>query len=183
LPARGGEENLLPAGGAIAVLSGSCSPATLAQIARMRTIHPSLRLDPLQLVARGDALVAEAAGWAVEHLRRGPILIYASAPPDEVQSAQAALGRERAGALVEQALAQLAAALVKSGVRRLVVAGGETSGAVVQALGVLALRIGPQIDPGIPATLALTTPPLALALKSGNFGAEDFFLKAIEGLR
>jgi len=100
-----------------------------------------------------------------------------------VKSVQAKLGRERAGSLVEHALATLAHGLVRSGVRRLVVAGGESSGAVVQALGVRALRIGPQIDPGIPATLALGEPRLALALKSGNFGAEEFFLKALERLR
>jgi uncharacterized protein YgbK (DUF1537 family) len=110
------------------------------------------------------------------------VLIYASAPPVDVKSAQEKLGRDRAGSLVEHAMAALAAGLVKAGVRRLVVAGGETSGAVVQALGVRALRIGPQIDPGVPATLALGDPPIALALKSGNFGAEDFFLKAIARL-
>jgi len=183
LSVRGGEEPLPAAGGAAAVLSGSCSQATLAQIARMKASHPALQLDPLQLAERGDAIVSDALAWAQQSLQSGPILIYASAPPEQVTSAQSALGRDRAGSLVEHALASIATGLVKAGVRRLVVAGGETSGAVVQALGVRALRIGPQIDPGIPATLALGDPPLALALKSGNFGAEDFFLKAIERLR
>lgn len=183
LASRGPQEELPAIGGAAAVLSGSCSPATLAQVKRMRAKHPSMMLDPLVLAERGDAAISDALAWAIAGLEAGPILIYASAPPDEVQAAQAKLGRDRAGALVEHALAALARGLVKAGVRRLVVAGGESSGAVVQALGVRALRIGPQIDPGIPATLSLGEPKLALALKSGNFGAEDFFLKAIERLR
>ena len=111
------------------------------------------------------------------------MLIYASAPPAEVAAAQAALGRERAGALIEEALAAIARGLVEAGVRRLVVAGGETSGAVVQALDVRALRIGPQIDPGVPSTVSIGARPLALALKSGNFGGVDFFAKAIGMLR
>jgi uncharacterized protein YgbK (DUF1537 family) len=182
LATSGGEADLPRAGGKAAVLSGSCSPATLAQVACMRARHASLKLDPQSLAERGDAALSEALAWAVAELDAGPILIYASAPPDAVEAAQAKLGRERAGSLVEHALATLAAGLVKAGVRRLVVAGGESSGAVVQALGVRALRIGPQIDPGIPATLSLGEPRLALALKSGNFGAEDFFLKALERL-
>lgn len=183
LASRGAQEDLPAVGGAAAVLSGSCSPATLAQVKRMRAKHPSLMLDPLVLAERGDAAISDALALAIAGLDAGPILIYASAPPDEVQAVQAKLGRDRAGTLVEHALAALARGLVKAGVRRLVVAGGESSGAVVQALGVRALRIGPQIDPGIPATLSLGEPRLALALKSGNFGAEDFFLKAIERLR
>ncbi len=182
LQQRGGEEALPGAGGAAAVLSGSCSQATLGQIAKMKAAHPALQLDPLQLAERGDAVVSDALAWAQQGLAAGPVLIYASAPPEDVKSAQAKLGRDKAGSLVEHAMATLAAGLVKAGVRRLVVAGGETSGAVVQALGVRALRIGPQIDPGVPATLALGDPPIALALKSGNFGAEDFFLKAIARL-
>jgi uncharacterized protein YgbK (DUF1537 family) len=182
LQPRGGEEALPSAGGKAAVLSGSCSQATLGQIARMKATHPALQLDPLQLAERGDAVVSDALAWAQQGLQAGPVLIYASAPPEDVKSAQAKLGRDKAGSLVEHAMAALATGLVKAGVRRLVVAGGETSGAVVQALGIRALRIGPQIDPGVPATLALGDPPIALALKSGNFGAEDFFLKAIARL-
>ena len=183
LPTRPGTEDLPAAGGAAAVLSGSCSPATLAQVERMRARHPSLMLDPIALAERGEAAISDALAWAVAGLEAGPVLIYASAPPAHVKSVQAKLGRDRAGMIVEHALATLARGLVNAGVRRLVVAGGESSGAVVQALGVRALRIGPQIDPGIPATLSLGEPRLALALKSGNFGAEDFFLKAIERLR
>ena len=117
--------------------------------------------------------------WARRHLADGPVLIYASAPPEDVQRVQAELGREHAGTLVETALAEIASGLVTAGVRRLVVAGGETSGAVVQRLGITALRIGPEIDPGVPWTESLGEPRLALALKSGNFGTPDFFSKAI----
>jgi len=172
--------DVLPAvGGTSAVLSGSCSTATLAQVAHMGERRPALQLDPHRL-ANEAGLVAEAIDWACGHLADGPPLIYTSAPPDEVQQAQAELGRAEAGDLVEQAMAEIARALVAAGVRRLVVAGGETSGAVVQALGIDAVRIGPQIDPGVPWTLSLGEPPIALALKSGNFGSEDFFLKALE---
>jgi 3-dehydrotetronate 4-kinase len=139
--------------------------------------HPALALDPL-------ALDAEAAGkavaWAKPKLAQGPVLIYASAPPEKVAQVHAKLGREKAGAMIEGTLAAIAAGLVGAGVRRLVVAGGETSGAVVAKLGVAALRIGPEIAPGVPWTASLGTPPLLLALKSGNFGARDFFLKAFE---
>jgi len=117
------------------------------------------------------------------HLARGPILIYSTAPPDEVARVQAALGRDRAGALVEGAFAAIAASLVDLGVRRLVVAGGETAGAVVKALGIHALRIGPPIEPGVPWTLSVETPPIALALKSGNFGTPEFFSRALEMMR
>ena len=125
-------------------------------------------------------MVAEALAWAAERIAKEPVLIYATSPPDEVKAVQARLGIETAGKLIEDALARVAKGLVELGVRKLVVAGGETSGAVVQALGVRALRIGPQIDPGVPWTLAHGEPPIALALKSGNFGATDFFAKALE---
>ena len=116
--------------------------------------------------------------WARERLGAGPVLVYATAEPAEVAAAQQRLGPTRAGALVEQCLAQVAAGLVEAGVRRLVVAGGETSGAVVQALGVRQLRIGAAIDPGVPWTQAEGR-PLLLALKSGNFGSVDFFSRAL----
>src|SRR5581483_6067380 len=105
-----------------------------------------------------------------------------TAGPDDVKAAQRELGAERAGALVEATLARIAKGLVEAGVRKLVVAGGETAGAVVGALGVGALRIGPQIDPGVPWTESLDARPMALALKSGNFGSPDFFSKALAQL-
>jgi 3-dehydrotetronate 4-kinase len=178
LLAETGEADRLPAiGGPAAALAGSCSAATLEQIERFAASGPVLALDPLALV-RDGAEVERAIAWAEQQLGEAPVLIRSSAPPEEVGRVQAAVGRERAGAAIEVAMARIARALVERGVRRLVVAGGETSGAVVAALGVRGLRIGPPIDPGVPWTVSLGEPHLALALKSGNFGALDFFRKA-----
>jgi 3-dehydrotetronate 4-kinase len=161
-----------------AILAGSCSAATLDQIEQHRAAgRPTLTLDPIGLTDGGDD-VERALAFAGKHLGAGPVLITSSAPPEEVAKVQERLGRERAGAAIEDAMAAIARGLVAQGVRRLVVAGGETSGAVVGALGIKGLRIGPPIDPGVPWTTSLSDPPLALALKSGNFGAPDFFLKA-----
>jgi uncharacterized protein YgbK (DUF1537 family) len=182
LPERGAEAAALPTvAGPELVLAGSCSAATLGQVEAFRAERPSRRLDPVAL-ARGAEL-AEVVAWALAHLASGPVLIYASAPPEEVRRVQGELGRDRAGAVVEEAMARLARELVAAGVRRLVVAGGETSGAVVQALGIEGLAIGPQIDPGVPATVTIGRGPrLALALKSGNFGRRDFFRHALEAM-
>jgi len=163
--------------GAAAVISGSCSTATLAQVAAMRQSHPVFEVDPLAL-AEGQPVAARALDWAAPQLGNEPLLISTSAPPERVRAVQERLGRERAGGLVERALAEIARGLVERGARRLVIAGGETSGAIVQALGITGLRIGRQIDPGVPWTASLGEPTLALALKSGNFGREDFFMRA-----
>jgi uncharacterized protein YgbK (DUF1537 family) len=162
-----------------AVISGSCSVATNAQVAHFIAAgRPAFAVDPLQLAAGVD-VVGQALAWARPLLAEGPPLVYATAAPDSVKAAQGALGVERAGALVEDALAAIARGLVELGVRQMLIAGGETSGAVVKALGVEGLRIGPQIDPGVPWTTTLGAgKPLALALKSGNFGSVDFFSKA-----
>jgi uncharacterized protein YgbK (DUF1537 family) len=179
LPTTGGADLLPAVGGHAAVIAGSCSAATLAQIDHMKRTRPAFAVDPLALAARED-VVDHALAWARGRLTGGPLLIFASAPPEEVARTQEKLGRERAGEMIERALAEIAAGLVAAGVRRLVIAGGETSGAVVQRLGVKALRIGPQIDPGVPWTATVEEPLLALALKSGNFGAPDFFTRALE---
>mgnify|MGYP000942826087 CR=1 FL=1 len=165
--------------GLSAVLSGSCSRASNAQVRNWQASgRPAFQLDPLAL-ARGEDAVAAALAWATPQLAARPVLIYATSEPEAVQEVQAKLGSERAGQLIEQALAQVAIGLVGKGVRKLVVAGGETSGAVVGALGVNALQIGPQIDPGVPWTATLVADPMLLALKSGNFGSQDFFAKAL----
>ncbi len=166
--------------GHAAILSGSCSAATLAQVERHRAAgRPTMALDPLEL-AEGSAGIERALAFAERHIGEGPILFSSSAAPEAVAKVQARLGRGRAGTVVETAMAAIAKGLIEQGVRRLVVAGGETSGAVVDALGVKALKIGPPIDPGVPWTLSLGQPELLLALKSGNFGAPDFFIKAFE---
>ncbi len=165
--------------GARAILSGSCSRATREQVRLAAERGPAFRIDPLALGA-GEDLVAAALAWAAPRLGAAPLLIYATAEPEAVERAQDELGVARAGALVEDALSRIAEGLVGAGARRLIVAGGETAGAVVGRLGVSGLRIGPEIDPGVPWTVTLDDPPLALALKSGNFGSPDFFLKAFE---
>lgn len=165
-------------GGAAAVLSGSCSTATNAQVAAWEAAgRPMRRIDPRAL-ARGEPVVDEVLQWARAAVAQGAVLISATAAPEVLRAVQAELGAARAGELVEQALARLARGLVDAGVRRLVVAGGETSGAVVQGLGVRALRIGPAICPGVPWTRAEGR-MLKLALKSGNFGAPTFFADAL----
>lgn len=164
-----------------AVLAGSCSQATNLQVARMRATHPSFQLDPGAL-ARGDEMIEEVLMWAGSQLASGPILIYSTAPPDELASVKAALGQARASELIETAMGRIARGLVDLGVRRLVVAGGETSGAVVAALEIGSLVIGPEIDPGVPWTVSGGEPRIALALKSGNFGGPDFLTRAFEVL-
>jgi len=168
--------------GKSAVLAGSASKATNAQVAHWRESKPGFRVDPLAL-SRGEPVVQNAVEFARKHDE--PVLIYATSSPDEVKAVQKELGVEKAGQLVEDALASIARQLRDDGVRKFVVAGGETSGAVVQALDVRSLRIGPQIDPGVPATQSIganADESLAIALKSGNFGATDFFEKALKAL-
>ena len=161
-----------------AVLAGSCSSATQRQVAvAIEAGLPAFRLDPLAL-ASGEIGTPAVLDWIRDQPAQKPILIYSTAAPGEVQAVQGQLGRMQAGELVETVLAEIARALPELGFTRLLVAGGETSGAVVGALDVDALTIGPEIDPGVPWTRTLAGTDLALALKSGNFGAPDFFLKA-----
>jgi len=177
LPERGDAAALPAPQGLCAVVAGSCSRATLGQIGFARDHLPVLELDALA-TPDAAALAAQALAWVEGKLDAArPVVIAASAPPEKVAALQAKLGRDAAGALVEHAMAAVAEGLVARGVQRLVVAGGETSGAVVQRLGVTSLRIGAEIDPGVPWTYA---EPLGihLALKSGNFGGRDFFPKA-----
>lgn len=165
------------AGGA-AVLAGSCSRATRAQIECVSALWPNVKLDADRL-AEGESVVDEVLAWALEQDEDLPILIFSSANPEEVAEIQDRYGREYAGAMIEDAFGRIAQGLVEAGTRRMIVAGGETAGAVVTALGIDALRIGLEIDPGVPWTESLGGPRLALALKSGNFGAADFFAKAL----
>jgi uncharacterized protein YgbK (DUF1537 family) len=170
--------------GGSAVLAGSASMATNAQVAAWCESRPAFRIDPFA-AARGEPVVERALAFAREHMEARvpqPVLIYATAAPQDVKAAQRELGTAEAGHLVERTLAAIARGLRELGVRKFVVAGGETSGAVVQALGVKMLRIGRQIDPGVPATATIGESPLAFALKSGNFGTVGFFAKALRRL-
>lgn len=173
-----------------AVVSGSCSLATNRQVqAFIQSGRPAWAIDPLQITARraaGGDMVADALAWAEPLLAAGPVLIYSSADAQSVKSVQGQLGVEAAGALVEHTLAAIARGLVGLGVHQLVVAGGETSGACVQALNISQMKIGPQIDPGVPWCHAHSDAApdggLHLTLKSGNFGTDDFFSKAFTRL-
>jgi 3-dehydrotetronate 4-kinase len=173
------------AGGAQAVLSGSCSVATNRQVQTFIAAgRPALMIDPLRIAA-GHDVAGEALAWAAPLLADGPVLVYSTADPQAVKAVQERLGVDTAGAMVERALAAIARGLADLGVRQLVLAGGETSGACVQALGVSQIQIGPQIDPGVPWCWGRDASgrPLHLALKSGNFGADDFFGKAFTMLQ
>jgi uncharacterized protein YgbK (DUF1537 family) len=176
---------LPPATGLQAVVSGSCSVATHAQVAHfIASGRPALALDPLRIAA-GEDEAGKALAWARQHIASGPVLVYSTAETSAVKAVQGRLGVEQAGALVEQAIAAIARGLVEMGVRQLVVAGGETSGACVQALGMEQMRIGPQIDPGVPwchAASPMAPQGLHITLKSGNFGTTDFFTKAFGAL-
>lgn len=166
-----------PQGRAV-VLAGSCSVATRGQIAAAKAAGlPALALDVDALLS-GQQSAASLAAWAVAQPQDRIPLIYSSADPATLHEIQARLGQHASGVLVETTLAEVARLLQAAGFSRYLIAGGETSGAVVAALGVTALEIGPEIAPGVPWTRSISGPDLVLALKSGNFGAEDFFLKA-----
>jgi 3-dehydrotetronate 4-kinase len=173
-----------PVGGPAACLAGSCSQATLGQIANAEKIMPVLHLDPDQIV-RGKDEGRRALAWARERLESGPVLIVSSATPDEVASLQARHGRDAAGHAIEQAMADIAEGLVQAGVRRLVVAGGETSGAVVDRLQIPGFLVGAEIAPGVPVLRAVgaRAGEMLLALKSGNFGGPQFFSDALGLMR
>ena len=178
------------ASGLQAVVSGSCSPATNAQVLGfINAGRPALAIDPLRM-ASGIDVAAEALAWAAPLLQSGAVLVYSTAGNTAIKAVQSKLGVDQAGALVERTLAAIATGLVALGVRQLIVAGGETSGACVQALGITHLQIGPQIAPGVPWTycepprsaLRPASSGVHIALKSGNFGGDDFFIDAFKML-
>lgn len=181
LTREGGLERLPKLEGGAGVLAGSCSLATRRQVKQMSQMHPAIALDPLALADR-DQTVEQIVEWATKRISKEPVLIYSTAEPEDVAAVQAKLGREQAGTLVEETLAAVAVELRNAGMKKLIVAGGETSGAVLSALGVTSLRIGPEIAPGVPWTVSVEEPAMCLALKSGNFGEEDFFERALEVL-
>ena len=173
-----------PVGGPAACLAGSCSQATLGQIANAEKIMPVLHLDPDQVI-KGKDEARRALAWARERLDSGPVLIVSSSTPDEVAALQARHGRDLAGHAIEQAMADIAEGLVQSGVHRLVVAGGETSGAVVDRLKIPGFLVGAEIAAGVPVLRAVGAKEgaMLLALKSGNFGGPEFFSDALGLMR
>jgi uncharacterized protein YgbK (DUF1537 family) len=173
-----------PVGGPAACLAGSCSQATLQQIANAEKSMAVLHLDPDRVVA-GPEEAQRAVAWACERLGSDPILIVSSSSPDAVAALQSRYGRDAAGHAIEQAMADIAEGLVRSGVRRLVVAGGETSGAVVDRLGIPGFLVGAEIAAGVPVLRAVgaANGEMLLALKSGNFGGPEFFSDALKLMR
>ena len=171
-----------PVGGPAACLAGSCSQATLGQIASAEKVMPVFHLDPDQVV-KGKDEARRALAWARERLGSGPLLIASSATPDQVAALQSRHGRDAAGHAIEQAMADIAEGLVQSGVHRLVVAGGETSGAVVDRLKIPGFLVGVEIAPGVPVLRAVGAKAMLLALKSGNFGGPQFFSDALSLMR
>src|SRR5580692_3782295 len=171
-------------GGSAAILAGSCSRATLEQIVAVENEIPVLRLSSEALI-KGAGETDRALNWAKERIGSGPVVIASSEAPEEVAALQARYGRDKSGLAIEHALAEIASGLVAQGVRRLVVAGGETSGAAVDRLGVSAFRLGPEIAPGVPLmrTVGRKGGDLQMALKSGNFGGRDFFTRALSMTR
>jgi 3-dehydrotetronate 4-kinase len=177
-----------PVGGPAACLAGSCSQATLGQIANAEKAMAVLHLDPERVVA-GREEARRALAWAKQRLEEGPVLIASSSAPDQVAALQARHGRDAAGHAIEQTMADIAEQLVRSGVRRLVVAGGETSGAVVDRLGIPGFLVGAEIAAGVPVLRAVGAREnekegdMLLALKSGNFGGPEFFSDALKLMR
>ena len=157
------------------VLSGSCSKATRAQVAHYIESHPHLEVTA-DAVMHGRLTGQSVASFLLEHRDKAPIA-FSSADPAVVARMQERFGREAVAEALEGLFAEVAREVTAAGAGRLIIAGGETSGAVVSGLSLEALEIGPEIDPGVPALKAAGR-PLAMALKSGNFGAEDFFEKA-----
>lgn len=180
-PATGSRKMTAPKGRRL-ILAGSCSQATRGQVAKAKAAGlPAFEID-VRALAANKLGAGELVAWALKQPASAPVLIYSSADPTVVGAIQEELGRDASGAMVEHVLAQSAKALTADGFTQVIVAGGETSGAVVGALGVSAIEIGPEIAPGVPWTLTRGGAPLALALKSGNFGAPDFFLTAWDHL-
>lgn len=163
-----------------AILAGSCSGATREQVELHKANHPTMAID-VDAVMEGRTTAGDVAAFLLRHEGQAP-LAYSSGTPEAVRALQDKYGRQQVAHALDRLFAETASELVRSGIRRLVVAGGETSGAVVSALDLGALSIGPEIDPGVPVLVSRGEEPVALALKSGNFGAPDFFKKALERL-
>lgn len=177
--ARRESERALPIRAPVVMLSGSCSAATLAQIEQVAGLMPMREVDPMKIAGNAGEL-PRLVEWACDQIATGSVLLYSSGGPGKVQSVQQSLGHSSAAALVEKSFGSLAVALAERGVRTFVVAGGETSGAVLQALGIRMLAFGDELDPGVPWTRSLEPEGFVFALKSGNFGSRRFFAKALE---
>ena len=168
-----------PITGHTVILSGSCSVSTRTQVETAKDRYPSYKLDPISLAMDEEEAITRLVESIVAKIAQSPVMVYAGEDAAAISRIHEKIGRQRAGELIEGAMGKIAVHLLENGVNRFVVAGGETAGAVVSALNIEGLRIGPQIDPGVPWTVSIGHPKVALALKSGNFGSPDFFIKAI----
>lgn len=178
--ARGQQAQVAPVEGAEAILVGSCSGATRGQIEVHQQQHPVLNIE-VEAVLGGVTGPQQLVEFILSHQGQAP-LVFSSGDPQSVERLQKEYGRERIAAALDSLFGETARQLVAAGVRRLVVGGGETSGAVVSALDMGALTIGKEIDTGVPALVSGGSQPVALALKSGNFGGRDFFARAVNSL-
>lgn len=178
--AKGTRSPAIGVEGPEAILAGSCSGATRGQIENHRKNHPTLAID-VDEVMRGAFGAEDIVAFILTHQGSAP-LVYSSGTPEDVKALQDRHGRDKVAHTLDRLFADAALSLVGKGARRLVIAGGETSGAVVSALDLGALTVGPEIDPGVPVLVSTGAAPIALALKSGNFGAPDFFAKALARL-
>lgn len=178
--ARGQQAQIAPVEGAEAILVGSCSGATRGQVEAHEQQHPVLMID-VEAVLSGITGPQQLVAFILSHQGQAP-LVCSSGDPQTVGRLQKEYGRERIAAALDDLFGETARQLVAAGVRRLVVGGGETSGAVVSALELGALTIGKEIDTGVPALVSGGSQPVALALKSGNFGGRDFFARAVNSL-
>ncbi len=176
----GNGTSFTPGHGPAAVLSGSCSNQSRAQVKAYTAKHPGLAVMPDDVMS-GAMTVDQAFDHVMTRIGHAP-MVYSSADPAEVKAAQERHGKDRVAEAIEGFFGELAVRLADAGIARLVVGGGETSGAVVTALEVERFHIGPEIDPGVPALAAEGPRPIRLALKSGNFGAIDFYDKALAAL-
>jgi uncharacterized protein YgbK (DUF1537 family) len=166
----------------VAILSGSCSAMTLSQIEHAAGSMPTQRIDPSKVI-NDPAELPRLIEWACAQIRHGAVLLYSSGPPDAIRAVQERLGRAEAASLVESTFGSIATALADSGVRTFVVAGGETSAAVLEALRIQTLTFGEELDPGVPWTASVDPSGYVFALKSGNFGSREFFAKALEAVQ
>lgn len=181
LPANFAKADLLAPGpgkwqgmsGRCVALSGSCSTATRAQVRLHQKSHPTREIHAEEVI-NGTLSASAIADWLADE--KGIPLAFSSADPETVKAVQDRFGRECSALALEAFFAEVARALIARGVTKILTAGGETSGAVVEGLGLKSLEIGPEIDPGVPALRADDN--LVLALKSGNFGSPDYFARA-----
>lgn len=170
--------------GKSAVLAGSCSKVTLSQLSyvKAQTNWPHYLID-LENIEMTEKVIDQTLNWISHQNHENPLVIYSSSIPNTVQRLQKKIGPKILGELIEKVISKIALSLVQRGFRKLILAGGETSGAVINSLNIKSLTIGQEIDPGIPWTNSNNAPKLALALKSGNFGKENFFVKAFKLLK